>query len=220
MEYKALLHELKIRSKKSEEDFLADFASGRPLGVNIPSLRSLAKEMIAKGEKPDFIEIGKNLETDMIYAWVNLAYLSNVREKLDFAFRLFSLTGHWALTDSLDIRTGDFSLSKPYIDKAITSVYPFLRRFGYVFMLQNFVREPYVDYVLAGLKDDGHYYVRMAEAWLLAECYIKCRDKTIAYLQTSSLGYWIINKGISKIHDSFRVNEEYKQLAKTYRRKK
>ncbi len=38
----------------------------------------------------------------------------------------------------------------------------------------------------------------MAQAWLIAEAYIKCKQQTIVYLKKSSLDKWTFNKAIQK----------------------
>ena len=54
------------------------------------------------------------------------------------------------------------------------------------------------------------YYVRMAVAWLVAECFIKFPEETMEYLKTSKLPAWTFNKAISKVCDSRRVSKEMK----------
>ena len=61
------------------------------------------------------------------------------------------------------------------------------------------------------------YYVKMAVAWLLAECYIKFPDDTHEYLLHSHLPKWTFNKTISKICDSYRVDRDRKQALKKIR---
>ena len=62
------------------------------------------------------------------------------------------------------------------------------------------------------------YYVRMAIAWLVAECFIKYPEVTLGYMKVSKLPKWTFNKTISKICDSHRVDEETKEMLKKMRR--
>ena len=63
------------------------------------------------------------------------------------------------------------------------------------------------------------YYVRMAIAWLVAECFIKYPEITLGYLKVSQLPKWTFNKAISKICDSYRVDEEMKEIVRGLRKK-
>ena len=68
---------------------------------------------------------------------------------------------------------------------------------------------------LAGREE---YYVRMAVAWLVAECFIKFPEETFKYMRRSTLPAWTYNKAISKVCDSFRVKIEMKGDLKKLRR--
>ena len=46
---------------------------------------------------------------------------------------------------------------------------------------------------------------------------IKRRKETLAYLKHHHLNTFVLNKFISKCHDSFRISAEDKELLKTYR---
>lgn len=62
------------------------------------------------------------------------------------------------------------------------------------------------------------YYIRMAIAWLLAECFIKYPEVTLGYLRASRLPKWTFNKTISKICDSYRVSVEMKGVLREMRK--
>ena len=62
------------------------------------------------------------------------------------------------------------------------------------------------------------YYVKMALAWLVCECFIKFPEPTLGYLRASHLPKWTFNKAISKICDSYRVEPEMKDLLRKMRR--
>ncbi len=62
------------------------------------------------------------------------------------------------------------------------------------------------------------YYVKMAIAWLLTQCYTKFPEETHQYLIHSKLPKWTFNKTISKICDSYRVDRNEKEELKKLRR--
>ena len=86
-------------------------------------------------------------------------------------------------------------------------------RVALVSMLQYYLEEDYIKKVLQrcdSIKSE-FYYVKVAQAWLIAEAYVKCKQQTITYLKKSSLNKWTFNKAIQKICESNRVPEEEKQ---------
>jgi 3-methyladenine DNA glycosylase AlkD len=52
----------------------------------------------------------------------------------------------------------------------------------------------------------------MAIAWLLAESFIKQKEKVIEYLKNNKLDNFTHNKAIQKIIDSYRVSQEEKEF--------
>ncbi|MBR2803195.1 DNA alkylation repair protein [Candidatus Saccharibacteria bacterium] len=63
------------------------------------------------------------------------------------------------------------------------------------------------------------YYIRMAIAWLMAECFIKFPEETLGFMRVSRLPKWTYNKMISKICDSYRVDSEMKEVVRRMRKK-
>ena len=67
------------------------------------------------------------------------------------------------------------------------------------------------------LKGEQEYYVNMAVAWLVAECFTKHRNKTLPLFVGGDLNKFVNNKAISKCHDSYRVTDADKEMLKVYR---
>lgn len=123
---------------------------------------------------------------------------------------------NWAATDTLKFKITKqnekqfFSLAKQYVKSTL----PFKRRIG-IIILFKFLNDEYVERVFSILdkfKNEQHYYVNMANAWLVCECFVKQRNKTLAYLSHHNLNDFTINKAISKCRDSFRVSAEDKNM--------
>ena len=97
----------------------------------------------------------------------------------------------------------------------------FVRRIG-IKILFSFVKDcNYTDKIFAildKLYNENEYYVNMIMAWLLCELFIYQREKTLNYLKDSKLNSFVINKAISKCRDSYRINNEDKQLLLNYKR--
>ena len=97
----------------------------------------------------------------------------------------------------------------------------FAVRVGLVLLKCYYVNAEYLEVIfesverLAGREE---YYVKMAIAWLLAECFIKYPAATTGYMLASSLPNWTFNKTISKICDSYRVDDETKKMLRKMRK--
>jgi 3-methyladenine DNA glycosylase AlkD len=108
------------------------------------------------------------------------------------------------------------------VEKLLVNKNEFAVRAGVVLLLDLYVNFDYLFTIfdrIESLKTRKEYYVKMAVAWLLAECFIKFPDETLSYLKVSKLEPWTFNKAISKICDSYRVDPETKKYLKTLRKK-
>ena len=97
----------------------------------------------------------------------------------------------------------------------------FAVRAGLVILKCGYVSEDYLAVIFDRVEELTHreeYYIRMAIAWLLAECFIKYPEVTLAYMKVSGLPKWTYNKTISKICDSYRVDVETKEMLRKMRR--
>ena len=73
--------------------------------------------------------------------------------------------------------------------------------------------------MISNLKQEKEYYVNMAVAWLLCDCFIKQKDSTLLFIQKNTLNPFVLNKFISKCCDSYRVSNDDKQFLKSLRKK-
>lgn len=122
----------------------------------------------------------------------------------------------WATCDALkfDNNIEYLELSKKYTQ----SNEPYTIRIG-IIILFAFI-ETNIDDIFEILKqiNKDDYYINMAYSWLLCECYIKNKTKTIKYIEENEINNFVINKMISKCHDSFRITQEEKEKLKKYRK--
>ena len=81
--------------------------------------------------------------------------------------------------------------------------------------------EKYISAVLKRLDTISHdgYYVKMAAAWAVSVCYVKFPEITHAYLENCSLDDGTYNKSIQKICESYRADEEAKNILRGMKRK-
>ncbi|MBQ3214141.1 MAG: DNA alkylation repair protein [Clostridia bacterium] len=131
---------------------------------------------------------------------------------------------NWASCDTLKFKINKnnqkefFNLAEEYIK----SEKPFVRRVGLLIIFKMIGDSEYIDKIFKILNlfyNEKEYYVNMMLSWILCECFIKHRDKTIEFLKNNNLNKFVINKGISKCRDSFRVSCEDKEMLKRYKEK-
>ena len=97
----------------------------------------------------------------------------------------------------------------------------FAVRVGLVLLKSAYIEPEWLNVIfdrVDGLAEREEYYIRMGIAWLLCDCFIKYPTATIGYMVSSKLPVWTFNKTISKICDSYRVDEETKDLVRKMRR--
>ena len=63
--------------------------------------------------------------------------------------------------------------------------------------------------------DSDFYYVRMAQAWLLAEAWVKFPEETKKAVLAANLDPWVFRKFVQKARESRRVSDEDKEYLKS-----
>ncbi|HNZ78136.1 MAG TPA: DNA alkylation repair protein [Bacilli bacterium] len=194
------------------------------LAMKNREIRKLAKE-IAKGNYLSFLDL-------MIWEYfentvINGILISRI-DDFDLQVKYLNIYGakadNWATCDLLSFQVKGkeekyFNLVLDYIQ----SEKPFVRRIGMSILFKFIEKEEYIEKIfdlLDRFTEEEHYYVNMMNAWLLCECFIKQREKTLRYLERHHLNKFTINKGIQKCQDSFRVSPEDKEMLLKYKIKK
>lgn len=189
------------------------------IGIKTPILKKIALS-ISKGNYLDFIKNNKHeyYEETLIHGLV----ISNTNN-IDLLNDYLKYIDNWAVNDIVASsmkyfkknQENGFILIKDYI----SSKNNWIVRFGYVLLLNYYINDLYIDYIMELIKkcNSSDYYVKMAVAWLISICFIKYKDKTIKLFQNNNLDKFIINKSISKINDSYRVSKLDKKNIKKYR---
>ena len=152
-----------------------------------------------------------------IYFYVSLRQLKHVEERMGFIHENL-LFNDWWHTDQLIsyVADLDFDTAYDYAKGYICSEDPFIRRWGYVLFISQLGRG-HADGLLALMHDDDHYYVQMAQAWLIAELAVDEPETVHRWLAGCGLRYNICGKAIQKICDSYRITPEWKDRFKALR---
>lgn len=196
------------------------------LGVRLPHLRALAKE-IAKGDWRQFLDNGKDeyYEEVMLQGLVIGSVKASPDEILEYAARFIPKITNWAICDSFC--TG-LKLAKKQPRMVWDFLQPYLKsggefeiRFAVIMMLAHYINNEYIDRVISSLDRIRHegYYVKMGVAWAISVCYVKYPEKTMDYFNTCSLDDFTFNKSLQKILESYRVDPESKTVIRSMKRR-
>lgn len=194
------------------------------IGIRVPVMRDIAKT-IAKSNIEEFLKYAqdKYYEEVMIQGLV----ISDIKDEnlfYKYFIEYINKIDNWALCDSFCssikiVRKYEEKYFKEAIKLALNEE-EFISRVGLVIILDHFISLNNLNTIfdtLNKIKSDK-FYINMAEAWLLCEIYIKFPNKTKEFLKKNNLNKFTQNKAISKIHDSFRVSKEEKDLLNFFKK--
>lgn len=199
------------------------------LGVRVPAVRALAKE-VARGDFRGYLKAPYTLyhEERLLYGFVIGLIKAEIGEVLAYVDEWFKVVDNWAVCDC---SVAGFKAFKKAENRAVVWEFlqsrlkdsnsaPYVKRACIVAMFWSFNDDEYVDRVILAYRDvtDEHYYIKMALSWGLAEIAIKHYGKALNFIKSGVLGDWVLNKGIQKACESFRLTLEQKQELKGYKR--
>ena len=227
-EYARLIGHLYTMADKKYRDFNSALIPNKEksgmIGIRIPELRKLAKE-IANGNAEEYISLkkGKIQEEIMLEGFV-IGYMKLDYPRLSEYVRYFAdKVDNWAVSDCTSASMKRIKMYREEfirdIEYLISSENPWHIRYGILFLMQYYLDDEHIDYVLKTLEgiDSEHYYVQMAQAWCLATALAKFGEKTLGALERRNFGAEVLNMFIRKARDSERVPKEYKELILKFR---
>lgn len=196
------------------------------LGIRIPKLRALAKEILKEEGWKEFIEEADiNCFEETILKGLVIAYSKiDLKEKLILVKEFIPNMDSWAITDTfcptLKIKPKELEEIWNFILPYTKSKKEFETRFSIIMMLDYYITEEYVDKVIKAIDEieNDAYYVQMAKAWVIAEIGIKFNEKAMRYLKgENKLDKFTYNKALQKMIESYRISDETKILLKNMR---
>lgn len=195
------------------------------LGVRVPDMRKLAKELSKQTSFSDIFEYLKELDRTS-YEQVLLAGLIINRAALDdknaikLAEQYIKLADSWAEIDIFASKRRKFNekLWWDFAVKSLASKNEFVVRYGIIEMMANYLNKSYIEQVFANLRSVQHdgYYVRMGMAWLYATAAIDFYEQTLKEVKTAPLAAWTKRKALTKMLESSQFasvqKDEIRQL--------
>lgn len=194
------------------------------IGIRVPALRKLAKELYGTAEAEAFLsELPHNY-----YDENNLhAYLIALIKDYDICIaeveRFLPYIDNWATCDGLSPKVFKKHLPEllEHIQVWIASEETYTVRFAIGMLMQFYLDDTFdAQYlkIVASVKSE-EYYVNMMIAWYFATALSKQYDATLPYLQTNQLSVWTHNKTIQKAIESYRITDAQKVYLKGLKRK-
>ncbi len=225
--------EIKTRLESMAETKYKEFSQSlipgsRPiLGVRIPALRNLAKE-IAKGDWKTYLDnaVDDTFEEVNLQGFVIGYAKADYETLLPYIKRYVSKINDWSLCDgfcaTLKITKKYKSQMKELLKEYAEKSTEFDQRFVAVMLMDYYLEDEDIDEtldMLDGLKHDS-YYCKMGVAWAVATAMAKQREKTWEYMMqgNNTLDDWTYNKAIQKMIESYRISDEDKELLRQMKR--
>ena len=200
--------------------------SGRQImGVKIPVVRKLV-DLIPREKYDDFLQV-KPVALEEVMARGMIICKLPYEEMLKYFDSQVKYIDDWSTCDvfSAGLRKVIKKQRVEFLDlkvkKLLGAKDEFAVRVGLVMLKTAYIEADNLEMIFAWtekLRKREEYYVRMAIAWLLSECFIKFPAATTGYLVESKLPKWTYNKTISKICDSYRVDNETKKMLRKMRK--
>lgn len=186
------------------------------IGVRVPAVRSLAKELWGRGEIKVFLN---NLphtyfEENNLHAFL-IEKIVDYDECMRATKEFLPYIDNWATCDMM--RPKCFGKNKPRLicdtKEMLKSGDIYTVRYGLGMLMCHFLRDDFKEEYLqmAANASCGEYYINMMVAWYFAEALIKQYDSSIVFLEEKRLPAWVHNKALQKAIESNRIPKDIKE---------
>ncbi len=213
MSYQNYLQILLVNGEHKYADFSKNLSHSdyKVIGVRIPTLRKIVQENYRDDSLvlADF-ELGKYLEVDFSYLAIGLLRCETVAEQLVFLKANMKIAKSWAITDMITTYCKKLSFEDywQFFIETCNDEHIYVQRFAFVLGLKYY-HDKRILQTFPYIKDNEDYMVYMGQAWLLATVAICYPHAVFEFLQ-SGISSNLKNKTISKIKESYRINEATK----------
>ena len=209
---------------ESNAEFLSRLLPGiKPetvLGVRMPALRALAKELRGTEEAAAFLAAlpHRYLDENNLHALL-INDIAGYEDALTAIDAFLPYVDNWATCDALRPKAVKKNLAvfRGRIDGYLASGAPYTVRFGIEMLMCHYLDAAFAseqNEQVASIRSE-HYYIRMMQAWYFATALAKQWDGTIATLEQRRLESWTHAKTIQKAIESYRISEEKKAYLRT-----
>lgn len=193
------------------------------IGVRVPDVRKLAKELYRSGQYADFLqELPHEYYDENMLHGLTLSEFKDYDECVSMVDTFLPFVDNWAVCDIMSPKC--FKKNKDRLIRKICewskSPETYTCRFGTEMLMSHFLdgdfRPEYLE-IPAGVRLED-YYAKMMAAWFFATALTKQWDATIPYIEKNRLEPWTHNKTIQKAIESYRITDDRKAYLKTLKR--
>lgn len=194
------------------------------LGVRVPALRKLARELRGSPEAQEFMAALPHEYYDE-----NCLHGLLINDIKDFGATVSALDAflpyvdNWAVCDLISPRS--FKSRPPelaaHVRRWLESSHSYTVRFGIGVLMSFYLDVGFEPAQLEAVAERccEEYYVNMMVAWYFATALAKQPEAALPYIENRRLSRWTHNKAIQKSIESRRIPDETKTYLKTLRRK-
>ena len=203
---------------------LPDAVRKTVIGVRLPRLRTLAKNMVKNGAYAIVLNssIGSTMEEKMVYGMlIGYAPLTD-EQKFEYLLKFVPKIDCWSVCDCVCVSLKFKDKKKLWaflLKNYAKSTAEFELRFVLVMALNHFLEEKYLEDVLRLVANisSSAYYVVMAQAWLLSMLYVKFPQSVLDFLTSHKVSTIVYAKTLQKILESRQISQIQREEIKNLR---
>lgn len=193
------------------------------IGVRVPNVRKLAKEIYKSGEYASFLKElpHKYYDENMLHGLI-LSEFKDYDECVAEVDKFLPYVDNWAVCDIMSPKCFKKNKDK-LMDKIVEwseSSEVYTSRFGIEMLMSHYLDDDFkAEYleIPARVKLED-YYAKMMVAWFFATALTKQWNATVSYIEKGRLETWTHNKTIQKARESYRIADEQKEYLKSLKR--
>lgn len=197
----------------------------RVIGVRMPALRQLAKEIAAEPQSmAEFLALTEHTyyEEDNLEGLL-INQMKDFEECIEALDRLLPRVDNWATCDLLkpvSFKKATKEQLLPRVRRWLASEHVYTCRFGVGVLMNYYLDEAFEPRFLewVGAIRSEEYYVNMGIAWYFATALAKQWEEAVKWVEEGWLMPWVHNKTIQKAVESYRVTGEQKEYLKKFKK--
>jgi 3-methyladenine DNA glycosylase AlkD len=216
--------EIQLELREHADEKYRKFSSGllpgvdSVLGVRMPVLRKLAKELAKTDWQENLSELSDDSFEEIMLQGMMIGYVKcSFEERLELTRDFIPKIDNWSVCDSFC--TGlKFVKKNPeeffrFLKSYISSDKEYDQRFAAVILLNYYIDEAWLSRTVEALQkiQAREYYAKMAVAWAMAECYLHFPDEVMPILKENKLDPAVRQKTLQKIIESRTITPETRE---------
>jgi len=190
------------------------------IGVRVPALKKLAKELSKREDITEFLEAlpHRYYEENNLHGFI-IQQCKDFEQTINLLDAFLPYINNWATCDMGSPKSFEKHLPEllPHIRRWLASTETYTIRFGVGMLMRLYLDDAFSpEYleIVAVLRSE-EYYVNMMIAWYFATALAKQYKATLPYLENHRLDTWTHNKAIQKAIESYRITPEQKTYLKS-----